>query len=216
MRGDDAVGFIAAERLLDWLERRAPEGSGATGPAVGYASRTLRPASPRPILAGVDARTSRGGEDSSLPPVECARYPTEGTRPRGSGVEVIARQCLTPELAADLARHRRALFIDAALDDPPGKVRCRRLRPTGGALGTRQGSAWPTPRQDGSVLSPPLIHALTPAELLAWCLWLYGTSPRSSLISIGGESFAYAERLSPVVDEALQRLLDRLYRLIHP
>ncbi len=133
LRGDDAVGLLAAERLLDWIER-------------------------------------------------------QGDIP---GIEVIARPCLTIELAANLAGHRRALFIDAALAGPAGAIRRRRLQPA-----TERG---------------PLPHVLSPTELLGWCQWLYGVAPRSSLITIAGASFNYAEgRLSPLVESALARLLKRL------
>ena len=90
---------------------------------------------------------------------------------------------LTPELAADIARSARVIFIDAAAEGEPGKLESRPVMPvSGGAAFT---------------------HSATPEGLLAMALALYGAVPPAVLYSVRGESFAYGAPLTQRVELAL-------------
>ena len=47
--------------------------------------------------------------------------------PLGEHVAVILRHQLTPELAERVLQAQRVIFVDASAQDPPGRIRCRRL-----------------------------------------------------------------------------------------
>jgi hydrogenase maturation protease len=111
-------------------------------------------------------------------------------------VEVMSRHVLTAELVADLADKDRVIFLDAAVDTPPGEVRCRHIGPDASAVST-------------------MAHFLDPRELLAWCETLYGRTPETYLLTAGGESFDYASyQLTPTADTALNAMLEQVNRLI--
>ena len=90
-----------------------------------------------------------------------------------AGVRVLSRHVLTAELVEDLARADRVIFLDAAVDGPPGEVRVRTLAPDATAIST-------------------MAHFLDPRELLAWCETLYQRVPDTYLVSAAGDSFDYA------------------------
>lgn len=119
------------------------------------------------------------------------------TEPLGEHVAVILRHQLTPELAERVQRAQRVLFVDASAQDPPGKLRCRRLGPRG---------------CEASAFS----HHLTPAALLALTQTLFGRCPEAFSLSVGGADFTFTEALSPQVRSSLPRLLDCIRRRLHP
>ncbi|WP_328983394.1 hydrogenase maturation protease [Thiorhodovibrio winogradskyi] len=104
-------------------------------------------------------------------------------------VRVEARHILTAELAADMARMARVIFLDAGVDLPPGELRCQPLQP------------------DTSALSS-MAHFHDPRELLAWCQGLYGRVPEAWLITAGGAEFDYGHfRLSDTAAAAVQPMM---------
>ncbi|MGQ9830303.1 MAG: hydrogenase maturation protease [Thermochromatium sp.] len=111
------------------------------------------------------------------------------------GVDAIARHGLTAELVTELVAYQRAIFIDAVTSGEPGTVQARRLEPEVQARST-------------------IAHVLDPSELLAWCRQLYGQTPETYLITVAGACFDYAYyQLSPVVEAALERLLEQVERV---
>lgn len=111
-------------------------------------------------------------------------------------VEVQARHILTAELVDDLARAERVIFIDAAIDTPPGRVQRRRLTPDRGALST-------------------MAHFHDPRELLAWCEALYGRASEAWLVSGGGTEWGYAcYALSETAQQVLEPMIAEVLSLI--
>ncbi len=105
-------------------------------------------------------------------------------------VQVEARHILTAELAADLAQMTQVIFLDAAIDLPPGALRCQPLLADASALST-------------------MAHFHDPRELLAWCQELYGRIPEAWLITVGGAKFDYGHfRLSDTAAAAVQPMID--------
>lgn len=130
------------------------------------------------------------------------RLPQLSSQPRAQteaatgAVEVQARHILTAELVDDLARAERVIFVDAAIDTPPGQVRCRRLSP------------------DRSALSS-MAHFHDPGELLAWCEALYQRAPEAWLVSGGGAEWGYAcYALSEIAQQALEPMIAEVISLI--
>jgi hydrogenase maturation protease len=93
-----------------------------------------------------------------------------------SGVRVIVAHQLTPELAADLADARLAVFLDAA---------------TGGERVTTARLDWPTTTPDS------LTHAADPRGLVALTRAVYNRVPETWLVTAAGADFGFREGLSP-------------------
>lgn len=131
--------------------------------------------------------------DDAIGPLVADRLEREGVP---EGVAVISRHILTAELVADLVEHDRVVFLDAAVDGPPGEVRCRQLAPDAGAMST-------------------MAHFLDPRELLAWCETLYGQVPETFLVSACGTSFDYANySLTPDAEAAIEPMIEQVRQLI--
>lgn len=116
------------------------------------------------------------------------------------GVRVISRHQWTPDLAEDIAHSQSVLFIDCAIDAPPGSLRILPVKPA--------------PAQ-GSLAT----HHTGAAELLALSEELYTSSPRSALLlTIGAGSIDMGETFSPAVQaarpEACQLLESTVRRLL--
>ena len=115
------------------------------------------------------------------------RVAEELARASMEDIEVVAQHQLTPELAFAISRAEAVLFVDADAAASAGEIRCQEV----------------TPRPSAVSLS----HELSAAGLLSLSQKLYGKQPRASMISIGGETFAHSESLSPKVEAALPRVL---------
>ncbi len=119
-----------------------------------------------------------------------------GTR----AVEVISANQLTPELSEPISRADGVIFVDASAELAPGTVKYDRLAASG--------------RVDSM---PVFVHHCTPEMLLGSARLLFGHQPRAWLCTVGAESLAIGESLSPsvagavpqVVDWILNRLPDR-------
>jgi hydrogenase maturation protease len=117
--------------------------------------------------------------------------------PLGENVAVLLRHQLTPELAERVLPAERVIFVDASAQDPPGRIRCRRLSPAVG--------------------KPAFFsHHLTPGTLLALTQTLFGRCPEAFSLSVGGADFSFSEALSPRVRSSLPRLLRCIRRRLHP
>jgi hydrogenase maturation protease len=114
---------------------------------------------------------------------------------READARVIPCHQLTPELADPVSQADLVIFIDTAQRQPPGRLTCRRI----------------VPRP-----SPPgaLSHHLTPPVLLACAQAFYGRSPEAVMLSVSGGFFGYGEQLSPAVQEALPRVVERVGALL--
>ncbi len=103
---------------------------------------------------------------------------------------------LTPELAAELSRVDRVLFVDA-WQVPPGPLLRGRFQPCLRAVAPGAGGL-------GSS------HRLEPAELLALAAALYQAQPEAQELLLPARDFAHGTRLSP----PLRRQLPRARRLL--
>jgi hydrogenase maturation protease len=116
--------------------------------------------------------------------------------PLGEHIAVLLRHQLTPELAERVLQAERVIFVDASAQDPPGRIRCRRLSPEG-----REAAAFS--------------HHLTPGTLLALAQTLFGRCPEAFSLSVGGADFTFTETLSPQVRSSLPRLLRSIRRRLY-
>ena len=115
--------------------------------------------------------------------------------PRMEGVEVVQRHQLTPELALDISAASLVVLIDASSRLRPGEIGVDRVEP---AVGDE----------------PSGSHHLTPATLVALSQALYGRAADVFAVSCGVQSLEIGDRLSPVVDAALPRLVDAVAGLV--
>jgi hydrogenase maturation protease len=109
----------------------------------------------------------------------------------GCEVEVMTCHQLTPEIAEPLSRCHFAIFLDADSRGTPGKLHCRKVRPA----------------------SPPpgaFTHGCTPAHLLASAEKLYGSRPEAVTLTVSVRTFAFGEKLSPVVSAALPGVVEQV------
>jgi hydrogenase maturation protease len=131
--------------------------------------------------------------DDAIGPLAADRLEAEGLP---DGVKVFSRHVLTAELAEDIAAADLVIFLDAAADGPPGKVRVLSLAADASAVST-------------------MAHFLDPRELLAWAETLYERRPEAWLVSAAGVSFDYGlYDLSPAQAAAVGPMLDHVRRLI--
>jgi len=107
------------------------------------------------------------------------------------GVTVLPLHQLTPELAADISRAERVVFIDAANEGEPGKLSCREVVKT-------------------PVDTAVFTHHMTPGGLLAASEALYATVPPAVLFSVAGQSFELGAPLTPGVQAALAEVADQV------
>jgi hydrogenase maturation protease len=106
-----------------------------------------------------------------------------------SNVDVIARHQLTPDLADNLSRVQKVIFIDACADDAPGEIRIREVAPKGENWGA-------------------FAHEMSPEVLLDCVKDVFGRLPQAHLITIGGENFAIGEGLTGKVQAAIPKVIE--------
>jgi hydrogenase maturation protease len=109
--------------------------------------------------------------------------------PRLAGATIIRRQQLTPELALDISRAARVIFIDAS-NRAPGSVAIEPVAATPAAA------------------APAWSHHVDPAVLLALARDLYGASPEAFAVSAGAADLGLGEDLSDALAEVLPAVLD--------
>lgn len=106
-------------------------------------------------------------------------------------VSVIPCQQLGPEYVEDLHAADLAIFIDADSTTAPGEITCTPVTPQ---------------QQDPGSMT----HHFPPAVLLGMCQALYGGVPQAYLYSVGAASFDLGESLTPLVQQALPELLEKV------
>jgi hydrogenase maturation protease len=112
----------------------------------------------------------------------------------GEGVRVVAVHQLLPEHVELLRTARRAVFVDAAEDVPPGELVAGALAPADAAAVT--------------------FHHLTPAVLLAACASLNGVAPDAILVRIGVASTETSTELSPLLASRFDGYCERVRGLL--
>jgi hydrogenase maturation protease len=106
-------------------------------------------------------------------------------------------QCM-PELADAVGNATAVVFVDAACDIMPGTVEVRPL-PAGADCG-------------GGLTR----HQFGPADLLRLASLVHGRAPRQAwLVTVGAETFALGEGLSPAVAAAVEPACAAALRALH-
>jgi hydrogenase maturation protease len=113
----------------------------------------------------------------------------------GCDVEVMTCHQLTPEIAEPLSRCQFVIFLDADSQGTPGKLHCRAVRPASPQAGA-------------------LTHGCTPSYLLASAEKLYGWRPQAVALTVSAQTFAFGEKLSPVVSAALVGAVEQVRHLV--
>ena len=108
-------------------------------------------------------------------------------------VEIIACQQLTHEMAEDISASELVIYLDAAVDDEPGSVRCRQLH-----ADTPVGYS----------------HDVTAEALVSAAEQLYGELPKAFSITFSGYSFEMGSRLSRAAQLRLPELLRQAREVI--
>jgi hydrogenase maturation protease len=101
-------------------------------------------------------------------------------------------QQLLPELACDLSRCDRAIFVDVSLHLPPGTISLATIEP-GDSYKFSKGS-----------------HGIDIPFLLSIVKEIYGRAPSVMLLSVGGECFDLSEELSHTVRNSLPAVRDKM------
>lgn len=110
-------------------------------------------------------------------------------------LRVVVVQQLTPEMAEDVSRADRVVFVDARQGGPAGELRAVGLEP--------------------AVAEHGLSHVLDPATLLHYAEVLYGRAPKAWLVSIAGEHFGLGDSLSAKVERAVPGAAQLVRGLAH-
>lgn len=111
------------------------------------------------------------------------------------GVQAILCQQLTPELAEPLSRCRVAIFVDAREGQPTGQLEWETIPAT------------PSPND-------PFTHSTHPADLCLMAQMVYGSAPAQAyLLTVRSVHFGYGEGLSPEVEEAVGRAIQRIKQI---
>ena len=112
-------------------------------------------------------------------------------------VDVVTRHQLTPELAEDLSRASRVVFVDACVSSPPGAVDRSKVEVT---PETARPLRWS--------------HELTPQALAGLAATLFGRLPPIHVVTVGGASFAAGEDLSVAVEAAVPELVEAVAAVV--
>jgi hydrogenase maturation protease len=112
------------------------------------------------------------------------------------GVRVVSSFQLVPELAADLAESRLAVFVDAVADPTRSDIELRPIAPA-------ETTDWST-------------HTADPRVLLALTQAVYGHAPEAWWATVPSLDFGFGERLSPLAEQGVRRAVDRIMALLRP
>jgi hydrogenase maturation protease len=129
---------------------------------------------------------------------------------RRPGVRTLAVHQLTPELASDLARVDRAIFVDARVADPHGDVEVVSL--PGDDVGSPGADA-----HAGTVHSRRTVadgHHGDPRALLALAELAYGRRPRALLVTVPAVKLDFGEGLSSTTRARMSDALDAIRALL--
>jgi hydrogenase maturation protease len=112
----------------------------------------------------------------------------------GNECEIVRCHQLTPELAANLASARVAIFLDAAVDRPFQSVTLTRLQPKTASAGSS--------------------HQVTPEQLLNLSQALHGYAPRAYVVTAGLKHFAFTEHLTADGEACAARMAELAFQII--
>jgi Ni,Fe-hydrogenase maturation factor len=116
--------------------------------------------------------------------------------PARAHAHFVVAECLTPELAEDLAGAGIALFVDAASDGrPAGEVTVRPVA----------ASDLPSPGGPNCLAPAGCWADLTPEGILGLAHDLYGSTPPALVVSVGIVHAVVGEGLSDPVEAAVPR-----------
>lgn len=108
-------------------------------------------------------------------------------------VGTLAIPQLTPELAEDIARADRVVFVDAAVDSPQ-VVRFRKL----------------TPAKSSQIMA----HAADPSTMLALARDVFGRAPEAWWLTIPVEDLGFGEELSALAKAGFETALGQIHELV--
>jgi hydrogenase maturation protease len=100
--------------------------------------------------------------------------------PENERLDLLFTLQLTPEMAEDISRYRRVVFVDAHTGEIPDPIRMDEVQ--------------------SEFQRSPFTHHLTPQSLLAMCETLYKHRPLCTLLSARGYRFGFARELSAESD----------------
>ncbi len=100
---------------------------------------------------------------------------------------------LTPEWAEPISAAGHVIFVDAAVGETPGEVRCFPISPAPGRPGS---------------------HETTPDGILSMAGDLFGRCPPAHMVTVTGGSFEISESLTPTVAAAVPLAVMRIRRLL--
>ncbi len=118
-----------------------------------------------------------------------------GDDPRLAGTVILQRHQLLPELAYDISVADLVVFIDATTSQPPGHVAVEKVQKV-----ERAGTNWS--------------HHVSPPTLVSLSEQLYGKAAEAFVVSCGVQSVEMGDRLSPVVEAAITRVIDAVVELV--
>lgn len=133
------------------------------------------------ILSGIAARLGR--------PVP--NMPEEGFLPEDEELDLWYVLQLTPEMAEDMARYERIVFVDTHTGSIPQEIM---LQPVVGTPG-----------------SSSFTHHMTPAACLAVVHALYHGAPEAVLLSVRGYQFGFTRELSSRTADLVKQGTDMLW-----
>jgi hydrogenase maturation protease len=114
----------------------------------------------------------------------------EGLCQRAGGREdILVFHQLPPELAEDLSRAARVLFIDASVDTGDEDVTLRRIR-------------------SATSSHADISHHLPPERLLGLAKAVYGRSPKAWLLTVRAHDTDFGKALSPHTARLIERAID--------
>ena len=113
-------------------------------------------------------------------------------RARIGGVRTLICPLLTPELADQIARAAKVIFVDAAVD-VPNEVQLRKLEPN-----------------DSSQL---MAHAADPRTMLALARDVFGHAPQAWWLTIPAVNLDFCEELSPETQRGFEEALEKIQEL---
>ena len=113
-------------------------------------------------------------------------------------VETLSLNQLTPECAETISRASSVVFVDASTLLPPGELSFRRIDQS---------------IELATLYSNSSTHHCQPEVILQLCLTLYGRMPRAWLCTIGAESLALGESLSPCIEAGIPEVMSLLLEL---
>lgn len=105
------------------------------------------------------------------------------------GVRVVSTHQLTPELACDISRSERVLFMDASLFQQVGEEETVKI----------------TPISHDAMLASASLHAFAPSHLLALTALLYGGHPEGFLLTVSGAEFEHGSGLTSEMCQQMKR-----------